>query len=134
MPSDDYALTSGGGGALKLKGGKVDKKKKKKKRAKTHLEKNLTTSDDAASSRELVTNKKDAREDAEDRIDEDERDGESTAQKTESERQYEETKKKRVSYLTSALAFAPPPKHVLWAVDVLINAVTQNGGKVGLPF
>lgn len=112
MPSDDYALTSGGGGALKLKGAKIDKKKKKK-RVKTDLEKNLTTGDDAASSRELVANKKDASEDAEGRVEGDEEDGTSAAQKTESERQYEETKKKRVSPFASTHTFRAPPRYIV---------------------
>lgn len=88
MPSDDYAVI-GGGGALKLKGAKVSKKKKK--RDKTDLEKNVTG--DGA----IV--KKTKSPDAEDskRDEDQEEEPLAPAIKTESERRYEEVRKKRVS-------------------------------------
>ncbi|KAM3457675.1 hypothetical protein NHJ6243_007696 [Beauveria neobassiana] len=100
MPSDDYALSGGGGGALKLKGAKVDKKKKKR-RAKTDLEKNLATGEGASPSKELATKKHKESEGedgqaAEDRRQVVEEDDVAPVQKTESERQYEEAKKKRL--------------------------------------
>ncbi|KAM0671028.1 hypothetical protein ACQRIT_001362 [Beauveria bassiana] len=100
MPSDDYALSSGGGGALKLKGAKVDKKKKKR-RAKTDLEKNLATGEGVSPSKELVTKKRKESEGedgqaTEDRRQVEEEDDVAPVQKTESERQYEEAKKKRL--------------------------------------
>lgn len=137
MPSDDYALhASGGGGALKLKGAKVDKKKKKK-RVKTDLDKNLSTgdSDAGASSKELV--KKEKREGSEEEGDEDDR---PTAQKTESERQHEEAKKKRVSFHSLLCLHAFfflfllhfPESFVKMLVYDADYAVAQNGGKVWL--
>ncbi|TQV98927.1 hypothetical protein V2A60_007376 [Cordyceps javanica] len=102
MPSDDYALSrSGGGGALKLKGGGVDKKKKKKsKRVKTDLERNLSVGEDASStSKELVRSRskdRDASEGDEEEHRSAEGDDGAPAQKTESERQYEDAKKKRL--------------------------------------
>ncbi|PMB68841.1 Uncharacterized protein C31G5.21 [Beauveria bassiana] len=100
MPSDDYALSGGGGGALKLKGAKVDTKKKKR-RAKTDLEKNLATGEGASPSKELVKKKRKEGEEedgqaAEDRRQVEEEDDVAPVQKTESERQYEEAKKKRL--------------------------------------
>lgn len=94
MPSDDYAY-SGGGGALKLKGAKVDKKKKKKRSAKTDLEKNLSTGDNDSSASKEVTPRKQGSEEAEDKREDE--DDVAAPQKTESERQYEEAKKKKVS-------------------------------------
>lgn len=135
MPSDDYAL-SGGGGALKLKGARIDKKKKKK-RAKTDLEKNLSAGD-SDSSKKLVRKEKADRQESEDGL-EDEH-GESVAQKTESERQYEETKKKRVSPFISTLSTVRPFYSSSFALflwffstaspaqcNILMDAVTQNG-------
>ncbi|ATY62076.1 hypothetical protein A9K55_007315 [Cordyceps militaris] len=94
MASDDYVLSRGGGGALKLKGGKIDKKKKKQKRArsKTDLEKNLSAGD-AAPQKELIKGRRDGSEDADGRSEEEDA---TPAQKTESERQHEEAKKKRL--------------------------------------
>lgn len=88
MPSDDYAVI-GGGGALKLKGAKVSKKKKK--RDKTDLEKNV------AGDSALV--KKTKSPEVEDDKREEDREEEPLvpAIKTESERRYEEVRKKRVS-------------------------------------
>lgn len=136
MPSDDYAL-SGGGGALKLKGARIDKKKKKK-RARTDLEKNLSTTADDSDSKKLVRKEKAARQESEDGL-EDEH-GESVAQKTESERQHEETKKKRVSPFISTLSTFPPFYFSSFACflrffstaspsqcNILMDAVTQNG-------
>lgn len=95
MPSGDYAIT--GGGALKLKGAKVQKKKKKRK-DKSDLEKNLSTGHDGVIVKKTnespppADNTGDQEEDGQVRDDE-----VPEARKTESERRYEEVKKKRVS-------------------------------------
>lgn len=120
MPSDDYAVVSGGG-ALKLKGAKIGKKKKKKS-AKTDLEKNLATGDessvalvkrdtladghddngdyDDASASALKKRKKSPNREAsgEDAQDDDDDDNERLpmVQKTEAERRHEEVRRKRV--------------------------------------
>lgn len=98
MPSDDYALSGGGGGALKLKGAKIEKKKKKKRAQKTDLEQNLSTED--SSSKDLTKSEERSSLGPEDRAEdgEGEEGGKTVAQKTESERQYEETRKKRVGH------------------------------------
>lgn len=95
MPSDDYAVATGGG-ALKLKGAKVSKKKKKKD--KSDLEKNL--------GKEVVRKDKlpseERREDEEERGEEEEQIPE--ANKTESERRHDELRKKRVRKTFSSLS------------------------------
>lgn len=111
MPSDDYALYGGGGGALKLKGAKVDKKKKKR-RAKTDLEKNLAVGEGASPSKELRKKKRKDSEGEGDRKAEDRREvveeeDVAPVQKTESERQHEEAKKKRVCSLMPTLNGSP---------------------------
>ena len=108
MPSDEYK-SFGGGGALKLKGAKVDKKKRKKKTSgKSDLERNLSTGDEKA-----VTKRRDDEQDDEPKDENsgrDDNDAERPApQKTESERRYEETRKRRVS---CALFLFPPTTDV----------------------
>lgn len=89
MPSDDY-VSVGGGGALKLKGAKVHKKKKKKS-TKPDLEKNLELGGGESSSSKAIAKRDDnANDDHEDNGDAPER------YKTETERRYEEARKKKV--------------------------------------
>jgi protein FAM32A len=98
MPADEYK-SFGGGGALKLKGAKVDKKKKKKKTTsnKPDLEKNLSPGDEKAVTKRRGEEQDDRPHD--EKTASDDNDGERpAAQKTESERRYEETRKKRVSH------------------------------------
>ncbi|KND93856.1 Uncharacterized protein C31G5.21 [Tolypocladium ophioglossoides CBS 100239] len=87
MPSDDYAAV--GGGALRIKGAKVQKKKKKKD--KSALEKNLSAGDNAVVNED--TAEKRAKGAEQDDRDDDEA---SVVPKTESERRYEEVKRKRL--------------------------------------
>jgi protein FAM32A len=103
MPSDDYSAISGGG-ALRLKGGKVTKKKKRKE--KSDLEKNLSTGESssavarpATESRKKVDDDDHKERESPERQDRDEEEtgDRFAAQKTESERQFEEIKRKRVS-------------------------------------
>lgn len=94
MPSDDYAAI--GGGALRLKGAKVQKKKKKK-RSKTDLEKNISKGDDNADARGIDDHGDDGPKKAVAEQGEPEDDEAPAVPKTESERRYEEVKKKRVS-------------------------------------
>lgn len=95
MPSGDY--TAIGGGALKLKGAKVQKKKKKRK-DKSDLENNLSSGDSHA----IALSKKEGPPAADNTgtLDEDRREQDDELPevgKTESERRYEEVKRKRVS-------------------------------------
>lgn len=92
MPSGDYSAV--GGGALKLKGAKVQKKKKK--RDKSVLEKSLSATEgtlvqkDSPVATEKQADDGDANNDRpEDHV--------PSANKTESERKYDEIRKKRVS-------------------------------------
>ncbi|KJZ73151.1 hypothetical protein HIM_07535 [Hirsutella minnesotensis 3608] len=101
MPSDEYAAI--GGGALRIKGAKVQKKKKKKK-DKTDLDKNLATGDETA----LV--KRDAGDDGPESARREGEEGDDDAPivpKTEAERRYEETKKKRLLQMTQASGARP---------------------------
>lgn len=100
MPSGDYSAV--GGGALKLKGAKIQKKKKK--RDKSDLEKSLSATEgavvkkDSPAATEKQADESDANEDRpEDQV--------PSAHKTESERKYDEIRKKRVSIMVS-----PTPK------------------------
>lgn len=88
MPSDDY-VSVGGGGALKLKGAKVNKKKKKKN-TKPDLEKNLELGSESSSRKAITKRDGDENDDHEDNGDAPER------YKTETERRYEEARKKKV--------------------------------------
>jgi protein FAM32A len=91
MPGDEYSAV-GGGGALKLKGAKVTKKKKK---SKTSLEKNLSAAEGALKKR----SESPAKDDKSAKPDGDRPEGEEEdrpVQQTESERQFEEIKRKRV--------------------------------------
>lgn len=98
MASDDY--TAVGGGGLRLKGAKVQKKKKK--RDKTDLEKNLASGEkdvvkkSKAPKEEEKADKNDDKNKEDEKSDDDDR---PQVQKTESERRYEEIKRKRVSLL-----------------------------------
>ncbi|KAK4083011.1 uncharacterized protein Triagg1_1901 [Trichoderma aggressivum f. europaeum] len=111
MGSDDYKTI--GGGALKLKGAKVGKKKKKT--AKSDLEKNLSTGNDAA-----LVKRDDHGDDSRDKkkspIDDDRHsneDGEDKEEdgpvvlKTESERRYEEARKKRLLQIAQSSGSRP---------------------------
>ena len=82
MPSGDYAAV--GGGALKIKGAKVQKKKKK--RDKSSVEKTLNEDERS------VAKKDDNKEDTDGRTEEDSHQD----RKTESEKRYEEVRRKRV--------------------------------------
>ncbi|KAK3196002.1 hypothetical protein K4F52_000870 [Lecanicillium sp. MT-2017a] len=93
MPSDDYK-SFGGGGALKLKGAKVDKKKKKKA-PKPDLEKNLSAGDEKAVSKRRGSDAEDDKK-KNDKPASDNEDERPVVPKTESERRYEETRKKRL--------------------------------------
>ncbi|KAL7945603.1 hypothetical protein V8C42DRAFT_323631 [Trichoderma barbatum] len=112
MGSDDYKAM--GGGALKLKGAKVSKKKKKA--AKSDLEKNLSTGHDAAlvkkDSDDTSTRSRDKKKSREDdhRSNEDGEDKEEdqpVVLKTESERRYEETRKKRLLQIAQSSGARP---------------------------
>lgn len=105
MGSDDYKAI-GGGGALKLKGAKISKKKKKA--AKLDLEKNLSGGDESTAlvkkndedaPKEKRDKQKSSRDEDRRKEDEGEReeDDEPVVLKTDSERRYEEARKKRVS-------------------------------------
>lgn len=106
MPSDyDYAVV--GGGALKLKGAKVQKKKKKKsstKSGKIDLDHTQSPEKNALvkrgeSSIQGDTGSREARESShEDDVD-------PATYKTESERRYDEVKKKRVSLSLSSTPY-----------------------------
>lgn len=99
MPSDDY-VSVGGGGALKLKGAKVNKKKKKKS-SKSDLEKNLGSGSSSSSSSKAITKKDD------DANDDHEDNGDAPGRyKTETERRYEEARKKKVRKTVTALPSA----------------------------
>ncbi|GAB0134421.1 hypothetical protein EsDP_00002795 [Epichloe bromicola] len=105
MPSGDYTIT--GGGALKLKGATVQKKRKKRK-DKSDLEKNLSTGDDGV----MVKKTKESPQ-AADKTGDQEEDGQvradevPEARKTESERRYEEVKKKRLQKLAESSTSRP---------------------------
>ncbi|QPG97240.1 hypothetical protein C2857_006016 [Epichloe festucae Fl1] len=107
MPSGDYIIT--GGGALKLKGAKVQKKKKKKRKDKSDLEKNLSTGDEGV----IVKKTKESPPPADKTLDQEEDDGQARddevpeARKTESERRYEEVKKKRLQKLAESSTSRP---------------------------
>lgn len=94
MPSGDYSNV--GGGALKLKGGKVQKKKKKKD--KSGLEKSLASEDGAIVEKSSVPPEDRDKDGSADEKD----DHRPAPQKTESERRYEETRKKRVRFAPSS--------------------------------
>ncbi|KAG5950717.1 hypothetical protein E4U53_004517 [Claviceps sorghi] len=112
MPSGDY--TAVGGGALKLKGAKVQKNKKKRK-AKNDLEKNLSTGD----ANDIVKVEKKSRpDDAQNSngqdVDRQEQTSRETDEdevlemrKTESERRYEEVKRKRLQKLAESSTSRP---------------------------
>ncbi|PFH60129.1 hypothetical protein XA68_11402 [Ophiocordyceps unilateralis] len=97
MPSDEYTAV-GGSGALRLKGAKVQKRKKRKTKDKdqTALAEKLSRpeTDDA----EADCARPDAGADNDD---------DTLAQKTESERRYEEAKKKRILQMTHASGARP---------------------------
>ncbi|KAF4582139.1 DUF1754-domain-containing protein [Ophiocordyceps camponoti-floridani] len=93
MPSDEYVAV-GGSGALRLKGGKVQKHKKKKKTDKSK-EKEVA---------EKLSRPKTPDPDAGPGPDDDD---DVPAQKTESERRYEEAKKKRMLQMTQASGARP---------------------------
>lgn len=112
MGSDDYQAI--GRGALKLKGAKVSKKKKKA--AKSDLEKNLSAGDDSAlvqkdsddtSKRSRDKKKSPVDEDRSKDDEEDKHEDEPVVLKTESERRYEEARKKRVCINAVPLDFKP---------------------------
>ncbi|PNY26464.1 Uncharacterized protein TCAP_03581 [Tolypocladium capitatum] len=88
MPSDDYAAV--GGGALRIKGAKVQKKKKKKDTG--ALEKNLSAGDNTVVKRDAAEKRTMSAEQGDGDGDE-----ASVVPKTESERRYEEVKKKRLT-------------------------------------
>ncbi|KAL6805468.1 hypothetical protein J3E68DRAFT_13086 [Trichoderma sp. SZMC 28012] len=115
MGSDDYKAI--GGGALKLKGAKIGKKKKKT--AKSDLEKNLSTGDEAAlvkkdddgddtskrsrdKKKSLVDDDHRSNEDGEDKEED-----EPVVLKTESERRYEEARKKRLLQIAQSSGSRP---------------------------
>ncbi|ODA79838.1 hypothetical protein RJ55_05435 [Drechmeria coniospora] len=103
MPSDDYTAV-GGGGALRMKGAKVQKKKKKKD--KSALGKGLLDSAEKAMVKQ-GDGKSDKRPTSEDR-EADEDDGAAPVpQKTESERRYEEVKRKRLLDMTKSSGSRP---------------------------
>lgn len=93
MPSDEYASVGGG---LRIKGAKVKKNKKKKDRS--DLEKNLSTGE---SSKDVAVKKQTSEDDApaekEEPVEEVEEEV-PRSRKTEAERQFEEARKKKVSY------------------------------------
>ncbi|KAL7790887.1 hypothetical protein V8C37DRAFT_383531 [Trichoderma ceciliae] len=112
MGSDDYNAI--GGGALKLKGAKVSKKKKKT--AKSDLEKKLSGVDEGALiKRDNGHTPKDRRGKQKSPVDEDRtrEDGEEretdgpVVPKTESERRYEEARKKRLLQIAQASGSRP---------------------------
>ncbi|KAG5978148.1 hypothetical protein E4U55_006342 [Claviceps digitariae] len=96
MPSGDY--TTIGGGALKLKGAKIQKKKKKRK-DKNDLEKNLSSGD----TNDIIKTKSNdnAHDNAHDEEDVPD------VRKTESERRYEEVKRKRLQKLAESSTSRP---------------------------
>jgi protein FAM32A len=111
MPGDEYAAV-GGGGALKLKGAKVTKKKKKSAKAKADLERAAEGAlvkredsprggddddDDRQEKRIKKTSKGKRREGDEVKGEDNDEEGREPTQQTESERQFEETRRKRVS-------------------------------------
>ncbi|KAK2593226.1 hypothetical protein QQS21_009066 [Conoideocrella luteorostrata] len=100
MPSGDY--TAIGGGALKLKGAKVQKKKKKK--GKTDLEKSISAGDGG-----IVSNGSPPAPDTEGRDDNEKHEGDDapTVQKTESERRYEEVRRKRLQKMAESSSSRP---------------------------
>lgn len=91
MPSGDY--TAVGGGALKLKGAKVQKKKKK--RDKADLEKNISTGQGSVTKTDSPPTTAKPTDDAEEQNSHSDNDT-PVAMKTESERKYDEIRKKRV--------------------------------------
>jgi protein FAM32A len=92
MSSGDY--TAVGGGALKLKGGKIQKKKKK--RDKSDLETKISTGETALAKTDPTTPVDNGTKSPGNKGDQSE-DDVPVARRTESERKYEETRKKRVS-------------------------------------
>ena len=127
MPSDDYAAIGGG---LKLKGSKPAGITKKKKKPKTHIDGTSSTSKDAASDgakggksalqRALEDEDIDMSQAGRgQKLDEarlKELDPRGNDGKTASERQYEETRRKRVCYSTRFLSLAIASYHVIYSI------------------
>ncbi|KFA55085.1 hypothetical protein S40293_03533 [Stachybotrys chartarum IBT 40293] len=106
MPSDEYSAV-GGGGALKLKGAKVVKKKKKMS-SKSDLEKNLSQGDNAvARTGSPGKDKTKKTDEVPDEEKEDHIDVPASRRMTESERQFEALKKKRLMDLAEASGGRP---------------------------
>ncbi|KYK61578.1 hypothetical protein DCS_02721 [Drechmeria coniospora] len=103
MPSDDYTAV-GGGGALRMKGAKVQKKKKKKD--KSALGKGLLDSAEKAMVKQ-GDGKSDKRPTSEDREADEDDCAAPVPQKTESERRYEEVKRKRLLDMTKSSGSRP---------------------------
>lgn len=98
MPSDDYAVFSGGG-ILKLKGGKISKNKKKKKDRPTDLERSLSTGEASASKELEKSSSSKKRSKDEERVEEEAPEEEEPVDyKTEAQRRHEEYKKKKVCH------------------------------------
>ncbi|KAG8407341.1 hypothetical protein J3458_020823 [Metarhizium acridum] len=102
MPSGDY--TAVGGGALKLKGAKVQKKKKKK--GKTDLERNLSAGDGALAKSDDAP-AADKQPDHPDSKGHQRDDDGAVARKTESERKYDEVRKKRLQKMAESSSSRP---------------------------
>ncbi|KHO01420.1 uncharacterized protein MAM_00421 [Metarhizium album ARSEF 1941] len=102
MPSGDYAAV-GGGGALKLKGAKVQKKKKR--RDKSGLERTLSAGEGASAKGDGTSaNERQPDEHGQDRHSDDDA---AVARKTESERKYDEVRKKRLQKMAESSSSRP---------------------------
>ncbi|EFY96093.1 DUF1754 domain protein [Metarhizium robertsii] len=102
MPSGDY--TAVGGGALKLKGAKVQKKKKKKD--KSDLERNLSAGEGALAKSDGAPAADEQPDPRDSKGDQSDDDG-AVARKTESERKYDEVRKKRLQKMAESSSSRP---------------------------
>ncbi|KID87644.1 hypothetical protein MAJ_03384, partial [Metarhizium majus ARSEF 297] len=102
MPSGDY--TAVGGGALKLKGAKVQKKKKKKD--KSDLERNLSAGEGALAKSDGAPAADEQPDHRDSKGDQSDDDG-AVARKTESERKYDEVRKKRLQKMAESSSSRP---------------------------
>ncbi|KAH7318406.1 hypothetical protein B0I35DRAFT_478916 [Stachybotrys elegans] len=108
MPADEYSAARGGG-ALKLKGAKIEKKKKKSKakRDKSDLARNLSAGEEDGGRARSGSPAEKRNRDDEELLDERGDDDAPAPQKTESERQFEERKRKRLLKMAESSAARP---------------------------
>ncbi|OAA40020.1 hypothetical protein NOR_06014 [Metarhizium rileyi] len=104
MPSGDYTAVTGG--ALKLKGANVQKKKKKRK-DKSDLEKNMSTGGDASVPEKYDSLATHEQTDKSDHGGHQSDDDVTAPRKTESERKYDEIRKKRLQQMAESSSSRP---------------------------